>query len=1138
MTLPSNNHKGLAASAPGAQTGRTEGSSHSAMAGRIYTVPPGRPFLDVLARAMLAGEFGNLDGQRKPGPLALTDITLLLPTRRATRALQDAFLANMEHRAVLLPTIRPISEADEEFSLLAGLAGMTTQSVDNADAIPPIPELERRLVLTQLVLRWAQAMRKAASSHDAAMQTIAAGSETPAQAAHLAGELARLMDMVETEDADLSQISGLVPDAFSQHWQKTLQFLDILMTFWPAHLAERGFSAPAAQRNATILAEARRLREAPPSGPVIVAGVTGSIPATAELMRAVAGLPNGAIVLPNLDLALDEESWDAIRPTTGPAADLENSGRGHAPEPHPEHPQFGLKVLLDRLGITRDDVQILPGAVLNPDERERQAFFSAAMRPAATTAQWHTYAQTIDRDVLTKALQGVSLVDAPNAHDEAEVVALILREALETPGQTAALVSPDRLLARRVATRLESWGIRVDDSAGRPFAKTVPGAFLDLVIEAMHQNFAPTNLTALLKHPLTRLKLGAFEARRAARALELAAFRTDYFGTGLDGVETALEEAKLDVSARERRERAVRRLREEDWAGARDLVQRLKRAYQPLVSIYQRNTPVSLTELATAHVAVAEAIAELPDHSENDIAVSPGDVPDVEAIIADQAPLDAKEAVAEPPLQLKLFQVAEGNEDAEATSPLYSREAGAAASQLFTGLIDPGMPPLDLAPFDYADLYRSLIVGLNVRPRIPVHPRLSIWGPFEARLQQPDIVILGSLNDGTWPEAADAGAWLNRPMRKALGLPSPEEKIGHAAHDFVSLLGAKKVYLTRAEKIDGVPTVPSRWLMRIVALLDGMEMRHAIAMDRPWLGWARARDYIAQRHSISAPQPRPPVALRPRRLSVSAIEQWMANPYAIFARHILGLDPLPRLGKLPDASLKGSVIHDVLAEFARRYPHTLPDHVEHLLVAIAREQLAPYLSNPRIRAFWLPRFERFARWFAETEPQRRCETHRVLAEISGAMVLEAPQGPFTLTARADRIDMTPKGCIITDYKTGQAPNDKRVLAGLAPQLGLEAAIAIAGGFENVEPGPVAALCYIRSTGGTPPGESRMVKTGVVEALAAELMTGLGRLVARFDDAQTPYSALRRSDFTYAFDDFAHLARVSEWSGQQDEAEQD
>ena len=1083
---------------------------------RIYAVPPGRPFLDVLARAILDGKLGSF-GDRQPSALALTDITLLLPTRRATRALQDAFLRNMPQGAVLLPKIRAISDTDDELSLLTGLAGITTLPGIVGETRPPISEMERRIVLTRLVLRWSAAMHGTAGTGVADdLRELATGGETPAQAAHLATELGRLMDMVETENASLADLASLVPDHFSEHWQKTIGFLEILTGFWPAHLEERGLSAPAAGRNEALLAEAQRLREMPPRGPVIVAGVTGSIPASAELMRAVAQLDNGTIVLPNLDVDLDAESWNQIAPLHRASQEAAEDNRAAPPghetpaAAHPEHPQFGLKVLLDRLGIAREEIAILPGAELNRHERDRVQFFSEAMRPAATTAHWQRYADEVDRSALTEALRGVNLIDAPTAQDEAEAIALILREALETPGQTAALVSPDRLLARRVATRLESWGIRVDDSAGRPFGKTVPGAFLDLLVEAAHRNFAPPELIALLKHPLTRLGLDPFAVRRAARALELAAFRTDYFGIGLDGIEAALAEARLDVAARERRERAVRRLWDEDWDGAQDLVSRLKSAFAPLGDIYRQRLPRTLRELATAHIAVAESLA---------------------AVTAESA-----HATGE---QLKLFEHAGDGRSAseEEASPLYAGEAGAAAASLFTGLFDPSLPDLTLAPGDYADLYRSLIVGLNVRPRVPVHPRLSIWGPFEARLQQPDIVVLGSLNDGTWPEAADPGAWLNRPMRSELGLPAPEEKIGHAAHDFTSLLGARVVYLTRAEKIDGVPTVPSRWLMRIVALLDGMKLRQAIAKERTWLGWARARDHIAVRRPVAAPAPTPPVALRPRRLSVSAIEQWIANPYATFASRILGLDPLPPLGKLPDASLKGSVIHDVLAEFAATHPTTLPDDIAGVLVTIARERLAPYLGNPRIRAFWLPRFERFARWFAETEPGRRSETRRVLAELDGTLLLDAPAGPFTLTARADRIDVTTSGLVIADYKTGQAPSDKKVTAGLAPQLPLEAAIAIAGGFTGLPSAAVARLAYIRSTGGMPPGEEHIVADHDVAALASTQIDGLKQLVARFDDPATPYAALRRPGFSYDYDDFAQLARVAEWSGPAESADE-
>lgn len=1028
---------------------------------RIYTVPAGRPFLKALAEALLNGDL-PAPGGTKPDPSDLAGVTLYLPTRRATRALQEAFLAAGGGRAMLLPTILPISEGDEDLSLIADAArGDRVQGLG-----PPISEMHRRLALTELVMRWSRAMRGGA---DQGLEAVAAaGAATPAQAATLSAELARLMDMVETEGVSLDGLQTLVPDHHSEHWQKTLAFLQIVTEHWPLYLEEKGFLSPAERRNAVIRAEAKRLTLSPPAGPVIVAGVTGSVPATVELMRAVAALPNGAIVLPALDTSLDEESWRAIR-TGLPDGD------------HAEHPQFGLAKLIAELGLQRGDIRVLAGAEVDIRAQGRAELISEALRPARTTGRWHRYVERLrDGTVRKQALDGLSLIEAPTAQDEAEAIALILRHAAETPGRTAALVSPDRLLARRVAVRLEAYGIRVDDSAGRPFAKTVPGAFLELVISAHADGFSPATLMSLLKHPLTRLRRDPFAIRRAARALEIIAFRTPFFGLGLAGVEAAIEQAHHDTHAGDRRQRAVRRLWPEDWNAARDLVMSLKEAFKPLLDIAGDGEEARISDLARAHVAVAENLARLPD------------------------------------------------EDSQ-TSPLWQGEAGDAAQRFFAELLDDGLPGLCVPPGDYPDLYRSLISGINVRPRVPVHPRLFIWGPFEARLQQPDVVILGSLNDGTWPEAADPGPWLNRPMRSDLKLPSPEEKIGQAAHDFASLLGAREVILTRAQKVDGVPAVPSRWLLRLQALLDGAGARGELRPDLPWLAWARQRDSIERRPGARCPEPRPPLALRPRKLSVSRVEKFIANPYAIFAREILGLEALDPLGSEPGAALRGSIIHAALSIFAKSHPRTLPENTRRMLTGIAQGILDDYRAHPRIRAFWVPRFLRFAKWFAETEAERRLGVESVVAETSGQLVFAAPGGPFTLTARADRIDIGSQGLVITDYKTGTPPKNTAVNEGRSPQLPLEAAIALAGGFAHVPAGTVQGLRYIQASGGLPPGVQIDIKVSDVAELAAKTLAGLQSHITRFDDERTPYRPVRRKGFSYTFDEYAHLARIAEWS---------
>ena len=1090
----------------------------------IYTVEAGRSFLDCLAAAILDGTL-PAGGGRAPTLMELPRITLYLPTRRATRALQDAFLRASGGRALLLPRITAVAEGEEDLSLIAAAASDAGAS---AGAIPPaIGELERRLVLTSLIRRWTEAMHRARDEGGSASAPLAAvGAATSAQAAVLAKELAALMDMVETEDVSLDGLARLVPETFSEHWQKTLKFLEIVTQAWPAYLAETGLLSAAGRRNAVIRAEAERLAASPPDAPVIVAGVTGSIPATVELMRAVAALPNGAIVLPALDTDLDAESWRTIGPE------------------HPEHPQFGLKKLLDALGCARSDVARL-GGPCSVETRARSRLIAEAMRPAGTTERWESFAAAARKDPAEAAPRGLSLVEAPSAQDEAEVVALILREAAETPGKTAALVSPDRFLARRVAIRLEAWGIKVDDSAGRPLGKTPPGAFLDLVINAVATRFAPADTVALLKHPLTRLGLDPFSARRAARALEVATFRAPYLGEGLDGIETAFERAADERARGVRAHPAVKRLWTEDWQGARDLLARLRAAFAPLIALYECDSPVALRDLVAAHCAAAEAIAVLPADTPPPCGegLEVGGAPNANGLASPPAPSPQpspqgeRGPVGTGGIGLRpLSPWGEGQGEGAGTadeddSPLWRDEAGETAARFFAGLLDESLPRLDLPPADYADLYRSLASAETVRPRGPVHPRLFIWGPFEARLQQTDVVVLGSLNEGTWPKSSDPGAWLNRPMRVALGLPSPEEKIGQSAHDFATLLAAPEVILTRAEKRDGVPTVPSRWLLRLKALLDGMGVSAALEPREPWLAWARRRDDVAPVPRLAVPEPRPAVARRPRKLSVSRIETWIANPYAIFASEILKLAPLPPLGAPPGPALRGSIIHDALSEFAKAYPAALPDDIEGELVRLARATLDTYAAHPRIAAFWIPRFERFAAWFAATEPARRAGVTEVRTEVEGELQFQAPAGPFRLTARADRIDVRDGALVISDYKTGAPPPDSKVLAGVAPQLPLEAAIACdAGlGFEKLPKRPVATLRYIRASGGEPPGDQRDVKVADVAVLADEALAGLKRHVARFDDERTPYRPLRRARFGYDYDDYAHLARVAEWS---------
>jgi ATP-dependent helicase/nuclease subunit B len=1023
--------------------------------GRIFTVPHGRPFLRTIAEALLAGQLPSPRGRRFD-PLELSGITLLLPTRRDIAAVQEAFLEAANGAALLLPKIKLISHLSDAPAPLPGEAGQHRSGAGK----PQIGKLERELALARLVLQWSRAI---GASHGGEP------TRTPAQAIRQAKELARLMDMAEMEDASLAGLEELVPDDLSTHWELTLDFLKIVTEHWPPHLEELGKVSPAAWRKGLMLMEAERLSRSPPAEPTIVAGVTGTVPAATLLMRAVLAHELGALVLPALDLTLDAESWNAIVPA------------------HPEHPQFGLKKLLDALGVARSDVALLPGPPPTPRQRARARFLSEAMRPASTTERWHAFLAGREAPKLADALRGCAILEAPSAAEEAEAIALILREAAEHPGKTAGLVTPDRALAHRVSVRLKAWALDVPDLSGRPLAGTEVGVFLELLLEAAAQHFSPVALLSLLKHPLVRAGLEEAVRETGIRTLELAAFRAPYLGRGLADIGAALERAALGTLRGQHRGRAVRRIGPERWQAARELLRRLAEILAPLERLFAAAAPTPLARLAEAHVRAAEALSAK--------AATGGDT-------------------------------------------LWQGDGGEEFARLFASLLDRDLIHApELAAADYPEFYRGLLSDQTLPAPGPRHPRLSICGPLEARLQQPDIVILGSLNEGTWPQAADPGPWFNRSMRHALGLPAPEERIGEAAHDFASLLGAETVYLTRAGKKDGAPTVPSRWLIRLAVLARGAGL--ALEAHERWLAWADLRNRSpGPARPTSAPEPRPALHLRPRQLSVTDIEKWIANPYAIFAARILQLERLPDLSRLPDAALRGEIVHEALSRFAHRFPDALPADCADALGAAAEAALVELTGSPRVAAFWAPRLQRFAAWFGETEPARRRTIAKSLAERDGALVLPAPGGPFTLKARADRIDVGAGALSITDYKTSASLDTlvRNARGGRAPQLALEAAIAAGGGFPGVPARPVGVLRYISAAGGKPPGLEAEVacNPGEVAHLAEGARAGLALLIAEFDRAETPYRAVRRPRFRYDFDEFAHLARVAEWSIESEE----
>ncbi|WP_245881179.1 double-strand break repair protein AddB [Thalassospira marina] len=1121
------------------------------MTDNLFYIPPGAPFADMLAQQLLR--------EAASQPVILSDTLLLVPNRRSCKVMRDAFLRQTQGKVTLLPTIRPLGEADEDELAMFGVADQDAL----LDLPPAIPDLQRKLLLTRLIMSRAD---------------YKGVKPTADQAARLAGELARFLDQVQTENCKFDELEGLVPAEFAQHWQLTLEFLQILTKFWPNILADQGVSDRAARRNAMIAAQIDLWDHNPPQYPVIVAGSTAPFPALRDLVGAVLALPQGRVVLPGLMTGLSAGDWLAIaddaahpqhllsrllthidraaqdvRPWGGVddaavAADAMRDGQDQRDgddipayfddipddallddaysqsyaEPYPDYapdpaaevepaskvapakgamrdlfddfvaPQSPISPAMDDALLQTSPMTPVDGGIGPSAQGERRRLVREALRPALTTDQWR-YISNFAPDVL----DGVLRVDCSGAREEAATIALMMREALEEPGKTCALVTPDRGLARRVATELRRWEVDVDDSAGVPLHDTAPAIFLRLVVRTVQEQFAPVPLLELLKHPLCAAGMAPETFRTHTRLLELQILRGPRPGPGLEGLISAIDGWRDETIDRLTKASAsngapganiaprIERIRD-DHQRLCDLVAALEAALSPLRDLMGDKTILPVEALRT-HVRCCETLAT--------------------------------------------------TDQQEGADRLWRGDAGEALADFVYELLQalPGFEVLQGAR--YGAFIDALMADRAVRPRFGKHPRLFIWGTVEAQMQQADLTILGGLNEGVWPPEAGSDPWMSRPMRRKFGLPAPEHRIGQSAHDFQQLFCAPKVVMTRALRVGGTPTVPSRWLLRIENILrkSGIVMERADAAQ-----WRHLADQLDEpsaemRVRIGRPAPTPPVDARPNRLSVTQIETWMRDPYAIYARHILKLQSLDDIDLDPGAADYGNYIHESLDRFISQYHDYLPADAEERLIAIGEDVFAPLKARPGLWAFWWPRFQRIAKWFVQTEAGRRAELRASHTERTGSLVLGSG---FEVYARADRVDVLRDGGIaIIDYKTGVPPGPRDILNGFAPQLPLEGAIAEQGGFAAVEKGPAASYAFWKLSGGDPAGEIRELDTARLKTtphdLARDAVAGVAALATAFANPETPYLSVPHPDNAPKYSDYVHLSRAREWMGSEE-----
>jgi ATP-dependent helicase/nuclease subunit B len=950
---------------------------------RLRTVPASAPFLETLADAMVRELW------RRDDPFALSDALVLLPNRRGARGLIDAFAERLGG-AALLPAIRPLGDpqADDD------------PDVWGADPIAPelpapIDPLKRRLLLASLIRRRGEAET---------------GADDPVRALALADELARLLDSAASVEAVAWERLPLLVDEIelARHWARSAEFLRIVTMFWPDLLREEERSDPGAHGAALRRALAERWSKEPPARPIVIAGSTGSLASTRALMRVVARLPRGCVVFPGLDADLDDSAWGLVGD---------------------QHPQFALKGTLAALGVARN--AIAPLANESSDGRARRVLIREALAPAEKTADWLARLSAAGGAAFVRAgARGMQALEANTEDEEATAIALMLREAVEL-GRSAAVVTPDSSLARRIESKLARWNIAPGVSHGMPLRETQAGRLIALLCELAIEPGEPVALAALIKHPSARL------ARDAAA---LAMFEHK----GLRGPRRYQSLGDLCALLQE-------------WPRAALIAAAAAEALTPLTELMTRSE-ATLTQFCTALVETIERLC-------GDDAWTGRDGEGVAALLRDGVEQGAV--------------------------------LGLAAARTLPRLV------------------LRLMEGREVPPAQRGDDRVVIWGMLEARLQRRDLMILAGLNEGVWPAPPPEDPFLSRPMRAKLGLPSLDQRVGLAAHDFAQLANAPRVVLTRALRRDGAPTLASRWLWRLRTLLQGAGAN--IESAGHYLEWARALEAPSTVAPTKPPRPCPPADKRLKRINVTGVETLIRDPYAIYARRLLQLEHLKPIGAQAGPAERGTAMHRAIERFedgddAERLLHLLDEELMRAGVAVER------------RAADRERLRRSAHALIEWFKSRGAV--EVFREVKGKLELEGTE--VTLTGAADRIEIGADGAVILDFKTGEPPSDKQVASGLSPQLLLEAAMLARGAFEGVPKARTRELVYWRF-GGADPAPAAVKLKEDAHAASEEALASLRALLKRYAEPTQPFLSKPRVQFIKPFAEYDLLARRKEWA---------
>lgn len=864
---------------------------------RVYGVPLGSDFSTALHNGLRA-HFATL------APEQVAEVEVYVNTRRMQRRLVSLF---HDGDALLLPRIRLVTDLGLDIAL--------------QDIAPAVAPLRRRLEVAQLVKQLITTDPTLASQ-DSAFD--------------LADSLVALMGEMQGEGVPPDTIAGLDITDQSGHWHRALSFIQLVQRYFEDDVQPDGEG----RQRRVIEAQIARWADVPPSHPIIVAGSTGSRGATSLFMQTVARLPQGAVILPGVDMDMPMSVWDRLDPVNGGE----------------DHPQYRFKALCDALEISPDD--IAPWGSTPRLNADRTALISLSLRPAPVTDQWIKDGPALgDLDAATK---GLSLIEAPTPRAEADAIATRLRQAVED-GQTAALITPDRMLTRQVIAALDRWDIMPDDSAGLPLQLSAPGRFLRHIADLFCEPLDAERLLVLLRHPLShsdRPDRGDHNLRTNALELDIRRYGPPF--PTQDSL-TGWASAKTD--------RYPDRSPWADWVGA------------TLLGLNDANSR-PLIDFVDAHLSIAERLSAGPN--------------------VDASGELWKEAAGREALRV----MSELRVHADAGGMMSPREyRRLVGSILAAGEVrdrDQGHPNVLIwgtleARVQSADLV--IIAGMNegTWPEAPApDPWLNRPLRMQAGLLLPERRIGLSAHD--YQQAICASdVVISRAIRSDEAETVPSRWINRLTN-LLGGLGDK-----------GGPEC-------LIAMR---------ARGQHWLDLAdQIATPVDTVDPAPRPSPAPPTDTRPTQLSVTQIKTLIRDPYAIYARKILSLKSLDPLTQDAGAPLRGTIVHKILERFVKDQIDPSDTSAADTLMSLADDVLKDQCPWPAVRILWRARIASFVPHFLIEEQKRRAISANVDTEMRGVLELPKIGFTLVGTAdRIDMAH--DGEALIYDYKTGKAPTKKQ-----------------------------------------------------------------------------------------------------------------